>query len=186
MIRPGAFNVLLSHNPDVFPVAARQGYGNDHRRPHARRPGPRRDSAPRPERRALFYSLRRRTVSPGSTPRFLFRAGLEPSESRRAWDAPRSGAIDACAVPDPQRHSREPGSADGRARGRAPAATTRFCAWAIWWATARIPTRSCEWARANVTAIVRGNHDRACCGNESLDDYQSCRALLRRCGRATR
>jgi predicted MPP superfamily phosphohydrolase len=27
MVAPGAFNVLLSHNPDVFPVAARQGYG---------------------------------------------------------------------------------------------------------------------------------------------------------------
>jgi predicted MPP superfamily phosphohydrolase len=27
LIKPGAFNVLLSHNPDVFPVAARQGYG---------------------------------------------------------------------------------------------------------------------------------------------------------------
>jgi predicted MPP superfamily phosphohydrolase len=26
MIEPGVFNVLLSHNPDVFPVAARQGY----------------------------------------------------------------------------------------------------------------------------------------------------------------
>jgi len=26
MVEPGAFNVLLSHNPDVFPVAARQGY----------------------------------------------------------------------------------------------------------------------------------------------------------------
>jgi predicted MPP superfamily phosphohydrolase len=26
MIVPGAFNVLLSHNPDVFRVAARQGY----------------------------------------------------------------------------------------------------------------------------------------------------------------
>jgi uncharacterized protein len=26
MIAPGTFNVLLSHNPDVFPVAARQGY----------------------------------------------------------------------------------------------------------------------------------------------------------------
>lgn len=26
MIQPGAFNVLLSHNPDVFPVAVRQGY----------------------------------------------------------------------------------------------------------------------------------------------------------------
>jgi uncharacterized protein len=25
-VRPGALNVLLSHNPDVFPVAARQGY----------------------------------------------------------------------------------------------------------------------------------------------------------------
>ena len=26
LIVPGSFNVLLSHNPDVFPVAARQGY----------------------------------------------------------------------------------------------------------------------------------------------------------------
>ena len=26
LFEPGAFNVLLSHNPDVFPVAARQGY----------------------------------------------------------------------------------------------------------------------------------------------------------------
>jgi uncharacterized protein len=26
MVAPGAFNVLLSHNPDVFPVAVRQGY----------------------------------------------------------------------------------------------------------------------------------------------------------------
>ena len=26
LVYPGALNVLLSHNPDVFPVAARQGY----------------------------------------------------------------------------------------------------------------------------------------------------------------
>ena len=26
LIEPGAYNVLMSHNPDVFPVAARQGY----------------------------------------------------------------------------------------------------------------------------------------------------------------
>jgi predicted MPP superfamily phosphohydrolase len=26
LVRPGAVNILLSHNPDVFPVAARQGY----------------------------------------------------------------------------------------------------------------------------------------------------------------
>ena len=26
MVVPGALNVLLSHNPDVFPVAVRQGY----------------------------------------------------------------------------------------------------------------------------------------------------------------
>lgn len=26
LIRPGAFNLLMSHNPDVFPVAARQGW----------------------------------------------------------------------------------------------------------------------------------------------------------------
>jgi predicted MPP superfamily phosphohydrolase len=26
LVKPGAFNMLLQHNPDVFPVAARQGY----------------------------------------------------------------------------------------------------------------------------------------------------------------
>jgi hypothetical protein len=26
LVLPGAFNLLLSHNPDVFPVAAKQGY----------------------------------------------------------------------------------------------------------------------------------------------------------------
>ena len=26
LVAPDAFNVLLSHNPDVFPVAAKQGY----------------------------------------------------------------------------------------------------------------------------------------------------------------
>ena len=26
MVAPGAFNVLLSHNPDVFPVAAAKGF----------------------------------------------------------------------------------------------------------------------------------------------------------------
>jgi predicted MPP superfamily phosphohydrolase len=26
LVRPGTFNVLLSHNPDVFPTAAKQGY----------------------------------------------------------------------------------------------------------------------------------------------------------------
>jgi len=26
-VQPGAFNLLLSHNPDVFPVAAKQGFG---------------------------------------------------------------------------------------------------------------------------------------------------------------
>jgi len=34
------------------------------------------------------------------------------------------------------------------------------------------PNAICEWARANVAAIVRGNHDKVCCGNEPLDDYR--------------
>jgi predicted phosphodiesterase len=33
------------------------------------------------------------------------------------------------------------------------------------------PNPAVEWARANLTAIVRGNHDKACCGNEPLEDY---------------
>jgi predicted phosphodiesterase len=38
------------------------------------------------------------------------------------------------------------------------------------------PNAICEWTRANVTAIVRGNHDKACCGNESLEDYRAAAA----------
>jgi predicted MPP superfamily phosphohydrolase len=26
LLKPGCYNILLSHNPDVFPVAARQGF----------------------------------------------------------------------------------------------------------------------------------------------------------------
>jgi hypothetical protein len=39
LVLPGAYNVLLSHNPDVFPVAVREGIRSDAGRPHARRPG---------------------------------------------------------------------------------------------------------------------------------------------------
>ncbi len=34
------------------------------------------------------------------------------------------------------------------------------------------PNPVCEWSREKVTAIVRGNHDRACSGIESLEDYR--------------
>jgi predicted phosphodiesterase len=34
------------------------------------------------------------------------------------------------------------------------------------------PNAICEWSRSNVTAIVRGNHDKACSGGESLEDYR--------------
>ncbi len=39
LVAPGQINILLSHNPDVFPVAAAQGLRSYHRRSHARRPG---------------------------------------------------------------------------------------------------------------------------------------------------
>jgi diadenosine tetraphosphatase ApaH/serine/threonine PP2A family protein phosphatase len=35
------------------------------------------------------------------------------------------------------------------------------------------PNRVTEWARENTTAIVRGNHDKACCGSMPLDDYSA-------------
>jgi len=34
------------------------------------------------------------------------------------------------------------------------------------------PNPVCEWSREKATAIVRGNHDRACSGMESLEDYR--------------
>src|ERR1700704_2270036 len=33
------------------------------------------------------------------------------------------------------------------------------------------PNEIVEWARANVASIVRGNHDKACCGLDSLEQY---------------
>lgn len=33
------------------------------------------------------------------------------------------------------------------------------------------PNAVVEWTRANATVIVRGNHDKVCCGDESLEDY---------------
>jgi predicted phosphodiesterase len=41
-----------------------------------------------------------------------------------------------------------------------------------------------EWARANVSAIVRGNHDKVCVGLESLYSYR--RRARRRSGRSKR
>jgi len=34
------------------------------------------------------------------------------------------------------------------------------------------PNAVTKWARENAAAVVRGNHDRACCARESLDDYR--------------
>jgi diadenosine tetraphosphatase ApaH/serine/threonine PP2A family protein phosphatase len=34
------------------------------------------------------------------------------------------------------------------------------------------PNAICKWARTDIAAIVRGNHDKVCCGNEPLDDYR--------------
>jgi predicted phosphodiesterase len=34
------------------------------------------------------------------------------------------------------------------------------------------PNAIVDWTHANVAAIVRGNHDKACCGIESLEDYR--------------
>jgi predicted phosphodiesterase len=33
------------------------------------------------------------------------------------------------------------------------------------------PNAIVEWARANATSIVRGNHDKACCGADSIENY---------------
>ncbi len=98
---------------------------------------------------------------------YTARAGLDLRLARHrnhrnsgtAWvRRPRSRCC-AYAVPDRQRHPR---ATWRRCRpcSRTPrAATNESCAWAIWWATARIPTPSCEWARASVAAMIRGNHD---------------------------
>ncbi len=34
------------------------------------------------------------------------------------------------------------------------------------------PNAVTKWARENVAAIVRGNHDKACCARDSLEDYR--------------
>jgi diadenosine tetraphosphatase ApaH/serine/threonine PP2A family protein phosphatase len=33
------------------------------------------------------------------------------------------------------------------------------------------PNEICDWARANCAAVIRGNHDKACCGLDNTDDY---------------
>ena len=83
LVAPGAFNVLLSHNPDVFPVAARQGYqltiaGHTHGG-QVRVEILQRGS----ESRALLHALRRRTVPARAGFRSSFRAASEPSPCRR-------------------------------------------------------------------------------------------------------
>jgi len=67
LIAPGALNVMLSHNPDVFPVAAAQGC-----RPHPRRPSGCRNPAPARQRRPLLYSLCPRPLHSGEFVRLCF------------------------------------------------------------------------------------------------------------------
>jgi len=47
------------------------------------------------------------------------------------------------------------------------------------------PNPVCEWSREKATAIVRGNHDRACSGMESLEDYRPGRGGFRGLDRRT-
>ena len=35
------------------------------------------------------------------------------------------------------------------------------------------PNRAVEWVRANAMAVVRGNHDKACCGIDDAEDFNS-------------
>ncbi len=57
LIVPGALNILLSHNPDVFPRGGRPRLRCDHRRPYPWRPGGFRDPAPASERRPLLHAV---------------------------------------------------------------------------------------------------------------------------------
>ena len=173
---PGAFNVLLSHNPDVFPVAARQGYdltiaghthggqvrveilraGSEHRRDSYT---PYVDGVYRKGASSIFVSRGIGTIGMPA------RAGRS-SGGRAAAPVPYLILSDIHA---------QPGSARGGARRRARDTTTASCAWAIWSATAPIPTRLSNGRGTTSTAIVRGNHDkRAASGRlESHGDLQS-------------
>ena len=33
------------------------------------------------------------------------------------------------------------------------------------------PNEVCDWARENCEVVIRGNHDKACCGLDDTDDY---------------
>ena len=148
------------------------GLRSDHRRPYPRRTGARRDSARGSERRALLYAVRRRPVSASGTRPSSSRAASGPSGCRRAWALLRRSRCCACAVPDRQRHSRQPEALEAvLADARGPLRPNP------------VPGRSGRLRRGSKlrsstgraqmsSAIVRGNHDKVCAGLESLDTYR--------------
>ena len=175
MVAPDAFNVLLSHNPDVFPVAAKQGYqltiaGHTHG-------GQVRVEILRADLNIaqVFHPLCGRALpaGPGGDLRLARHRNHRPS---RPAGSP-AGSESLTLVPYMMAPYLIVSDIHGNyealeavledARGR----YDRILCLGDLVGYGADPNRVAEWAKANVVSIVRGNHDRACTGTDSLEYF---------------
>src|ERR1700678_1718361 len=139
--------------------------------PYARRANSGGDSEARPEHRAILHALRGRVISAGWP--FDFRVARN-RDHRAAGAAGRSSGGRAVAlVPflivsdiHANREALEAVLADARGKYDRIVCLGDLAGYGA------DPNFTVEWARANVAAIVRGNHDKLCAGLESLYSYR--------------
>ncbi len=163
LVVPGALNVLLSHNPDVFPVAARQGYdltiaGHTHGG-QIRVEILSADLNP-----GRFYTPYVDGVyRKGPASIFVSRGIGTIAIPARVGRSSRGFAGALMPYPDRQRHSRESRGACRRCSTTPAGRYDRILCLGDLVGYGADPNAIVDWARENVTAVIRGNHDRVEC-----------------------
>jgi predicted MPP superfamily phosphohydrolase/diadenosine tetraphosphatase ApaH/serine/threonine PP2A family protein phosphatase len=155
LVRPGALNILMSHNPDVFPVAAEQGWdltiaGHTHGG--------------------------QVKVSPGTVLHFRLARHRDHRIARPAGRASRSGphsSVPYLILADIHANLEALEAVLKDAKGR----YDRILCLGDLVGYGADPNAIVEWTRSHVAAVVRGNHDKDCSSNDSLEHYRAVAAV---------
>ena len=174
LLAAAAFNVLLQHNPDVFPVAAAKGFpltisGHTHGgqvRVEILRADlnisrfftPYVDGLYQKDGASIFVSRGIGTIG------LPTRLGAPPEVAVLKLCAPEHG------LPDFKRRTFQPRSPGRRGGRRARPLRPRACLGDMVGYGAE-PNYVAEWMRLHATAAIRGNHDKMCSGLECMEGH---------------
>src|SRR5579885_318235 len=145
--------------------------GSHLRRAHARRTGQCGNPARGSEHCAIFHSLCRRPVPPGRVVDFRFARHRNHWPAGKAGRASRSGAhtlVPYLILGDIHANLEALHAVLDDAKGLYEKI---FCLGDLVGYGAN-PNEIVDWARSNVNAIVRGNHDKDCSRDDSLEHYR--------------